>query len=117
MKRLLEILLGLDNGFLSREGSKFPAFNPVWPGHHAAVWNTVLAVLALALILYVYRRDGRSRSARIFLATIRVLLVAFVLVLLNRPVLVLTQTRVEPSVVAVLLDDSLSMKIRDISGD
>jgi len=117
MKRFLEILLGLDNGFLSREGSKFPSFNPVWPGHHPAIWNTIIALLALAVIVYVYRRDGRSRPARVFLGIIRALLVAFVLVLLNRPVLMLTQTRTEPSVVAVLLDDSQSMKIKDVSGD
>ena len=43
------------------------SFNPVWPGHHAALWNLLLALLALALIVYVYRRDGRSRPARILL--------------------------------------------------
>ena len=117
MNRLLEKLFGLDPGFLSREGGKWVSFNPVWPGHHAAVWNTLLALLALALIVYVYRRDGRSRTARVLLGTLRVLLVAFVLVLLNRPVLMVTTTRTEPSVVAVLLDDSASMRIHDVSGD
>src|SRR5579863_4708382 len=117
MNRLLEILLGLDKGFLSREGIKGMSFNPVWPGHHAAIWNTVLALLALALIVYVYRRDGRSRPARIFLGTIRALLVAFVLMLLNRPVLTNSDTRTESSVLAVMLDDTASMKVPDASSD
>src|SRR5579864_3549929 len=103
MKRLLEILLGLDKGFLSREGVKGISFNPVWPGHHAAIWNTALALLALGIIIYIYRRDGRSRMARILLGSLRVLLAAFVLVLLNRPVLTNSDTRTESSVLAVMV--------------
>jgi len=116
MKRFLEMLLGLDKGFLSRDGAKAVTFNPVWPGHHAWIWNTVLALLALALIAYVYRRDGRSRPARILLGGLRVLLVALVLALLNRPVLVNQQDRTEPSVLAVVLDDTGSMETKDVSG-
>ncbi|HSU66067.1 MAG TPA: hypothetical protein VLJ39_04315 [Tepidisphaeraceae bacterium] len=117
MRRLIEILFGLDKGFLTREGAKGLSFNPVWPGHHAALWNTALALLAAVLIVYVYRRDGRSRPARILLGCIRGLLVAFVLVLLNRPVLVNVDTRTEQSVLAVLIDDTASMKIPDVTGD
>src|SRR5437588_871179 len=117
MSRLLEILLGLDKGFLSREGSKGISFNPVWPGHHAAVWNVLLAILALALVVYVYRLDGRSRSARILLGTLRGLIVAFVLVLLNRPVITNADTRTESSVLAVLVDDTGSMKVPDATAD
>jgi len=117
MRRLLEILFGLDRGFLSREGAKAVSFNPVWPGHHAAVWNVLLVLLAVALIVYVYRRDGRSRPARIILGIVRGLVVALVLVLLNRPVLSNIDTRTEPSVLAVVFDDSASMKIPDVNGD
>lgn len=116
MNRFLEILLGLDKGFLSRQGGKWLSFNPVWPGHHAAVWNTLLAVLAIAWVVYVYRRDGRSRWARLVLGGLRIGLVALVLVLLNRPVLMVTTSRTEPSVMAVLMDDSASMRIKDVSG-
>ncbi|HXE54573.1 MAG TPA: hypothetical protein VN541_16240, partial [Tepidisphaeraceae bacterium] len=117
MKRLFEILFGLDKGFLSREGAKAISFNPVWPGHNAAIWNVLLALLAIALVVYVYRRDGRSKSARILLGAIRLLLVAFVLILLNRPVLTNVNTRTEPSVLAVMLDDTASMKVPDVNGD
>jgi uncharacterized membrane protein len=116
MHRLLEILLGLHKGFLSREGEFGISFNPQWPLQDvlgAAGWNLLLGGLALAIVVYVYWRDGRERRARIALGTIRALLFAVVLILLNRPVLTLGQSRTEPSVLAVLVDDSMSMRIRD----
>ncbi|HSV15884.1 MAG TPA: hypothetical protein VLI90_16600, partial [Tepidisphaeraceae bacterium] len=74
MHRLLEILLGLRRGFLSREGDLSVQFNPQWPWQAhvgAGVWNFVLAALAAALVIYVYRRDGRSRAVRISLGILR----------------------------------------------
>ena len=47
------------------------------------------------------------------MGVIRALLLAFVLALLNRPVLTLGQSRTEPSVLAILIDDSVSMRVRD----
>src|SRR5207249_7216322 len=41
----------------------------------------------------------------------------FLIVLLNRPVLTLGQSRTEPSVLAVMLDDSVSMRVRDAGND
>src|SRR5581483_1185253 len=119
MQRLLEILLGLERGFLSRQGDLSLNFNPQWPGQAvtgAAIWNVVLGLAALGLVIWVYRRDGRSRPARIGLGILRVALLAFVIALLNRPVLTLGQNRTEPSVLAVLVDDSISMRLRD-AGD
>jgi len=116
MHHLLEIIFGLHRGFLSREGEFGLSFNPQWPWQEAlgaASWNVVLGGLALGLVIYVYRRDGRARWLRIVLGTLRALLLALVLVLLNRPVLTLGQSRTEPSVLAVLVDDSMSMRIRD----
>ena len=37
----------------------------------ATLWNLVLCALAVALVVYVYRREGRSKGARISLAAIR----------------------------------------------
>jgi uncharacterized membrane protein len=119
MHRLLEILFGLHKGFLSREGEFGLSFNPQWPLQDvlgASAWNLLLAVLALAIVIYVYRRDGRARLPRIILGCLRGLLFALVLVLLNRPMLTLGQSRTDPSVLAVLVDDSLSMRIRDAIG-
>jgi hypothetical protein len=114
--RLLEIILGLDKGFLSREGEFSLQFNPHWPGQAAVgavTWNVLLAILAGLLVWTVYRREGRSRPVRIALGVMRGLLLAFLLVLLNRPVLTLGQSRTEPSVVAIMVDDSVSMRVRD----
>ena len=78
-------------------------------------WNLILGVSGLLLVIYVYRREGRSTGARTFLGMLRTGLIAFVLVLLNNPILSRIRTIVEPSVVAVLVDDSLSMSIRDVN--
>ena len=114
--RLLEIILGLEKGFLSREGELSLQFNPAWPGQQyvgEVTWNLLFIVLAALLVWYVYRREGRSRNVRIALGVVRGLLLALLIVLLNRPVLTLGQSRTEPSVVAVMIDDSISMRVRD----
>ncbi len=113
----MEILLGLERGFLSREGEFALQFNPQWPGQAyvgAGLWNFLLVVSSLALVVWIYRREGRSRSVKIVLGAIRMLLLGFVIALLNRPALTLGQSHVEPSVVAILVDDSVSMRVRDI---
>jgi uncharacterized membrane protein len=50
---------------------------------------------------------------RIGLGIVRATLLALVIALLNRPMLTLTQSRVESSVLAVMIDDSISMRVRD----
>jgi hypothetical protein len=64
-------------------------------------------------VVWVYRREGRPTRVRVALGVIRGAVLGFTLLLLNRPVLTLTQTRTEPSVLAVLVDDSVSMRVRD----
>ena len=53
----------------------------------ALAWNLVLCVAALLLIIWVYRHEGRSTPARVMLGVLRGALAAFVLVLLNNPIL------------------------------
>jgi uncharacterized membrane protein len=116
MQRFWEIILGLEKGFLARQGEFYLSFNPSWPLQEyigAAAWNFFLGLAALALVIWVYRREGRSRNVRITLGIVRGLLLALVLGLLNRPVLTLGQSRTEPSVLAILVDDSISMRVRD----
>lgn len=120
MQRFWEIIFGLDRGFLSREGEFSLTFNPQWPWQDyvgAAVWNLVLVSAAAALVVYVYKREGRSRPVRVTLGVVRALLLGFVIALLNRPVLTLGQSRVEPSVLAIMIDDSVSMRVRDAALD
>jgi uncharacterized membrane protein len=119
MQRFWEIIFGLERGFLSREGELSLRFNPLWPWKEtvgAGVWNVLLIGLAVALVVWVYRREGRSRPARISLGALRALLLLFLIGLLNRPVLTLGQSRTEPSVLAILVDDSVSMRVRDAGG-
>ncbi len=112
-----ETLLGLPRDFLARQGEFSVQFNPAWPGQQAigaGAWNVALAAACVALVVYVYRQDGRGRGVRVFLGCLRGLLLGVILVLLNRPVLTLTRTRTEPSVLAVLVDDSSSMRVPDV---
>src|SRR6185295_7384493 len=116
MQRFWEFILGLDPGFLARQGDFSIQFNPKWPMQAsigAGVWNPVLSALSVLLIIYVYRREARSRTARVILGILRGALLAFVILLLNRPSLLLAQTRSEPSYLAVLIDSSISMQVRD----
>src|SRR5687768_13608847 len=116
MKRLIESILGLEKGFLNRDGEFSLQFNPRWPFQEsvgAVTWNLILAAIAVALVLYVYRREGRGRTARIVLGSLRLCLLGFIIAMLNRPVLNLGQSRTEPSVLAVMMDDSVSMRVKD----
>jgi uncharacterized membrane protein len=117
MNRLLEILLGLDRGFLNREGELTLQWNPRWPGQDfvpATVWNLLLAGIAILLVVYVYRREARSARARVILGVCRAALLLLTIAMLNRPVVSLVQSRTEPSVLAVMIDDSVSMRVRDV---
>ena len=117
MNRLLEILLGLDRGFLSREGALSADFHSNWPWSRVvgdATWNLLLVAAAVALVIWVYRREGKSRGWRIGLAAGRLAVLLLLIGLLNRPTLTLTKARVEPSVLAVMVDDSVSMRVPDV---
>ena len=77
------------------------------------MWNFLLGMAALLLVIWVYRREGRSKPVKVTLGIIRGLLLALVIALLNRPVHTLGQSRTEPSVLAIVLDDTVSMSVRD----
>ena len=131
VQRTIEFLLGLDKGFLQKGDPKLD-FNPKWPGQDwidfafkkmgfqqeglgAGLWNVVLGALALFVVVHVYRREARGRGARVSLGILRAALLGFVILMLNRPVLTIPGQREEPSVVAVVLDDSISMRVRDVT--
>jgi uncharacterized membrane protein len=116
LHHFLEFLLGVPRDFLEQHGEWSLRFNPAWPGQAfigASVWNLALAAVALLVVIFVYRDEGRSRPVRIWLGLIRSMLFALVLLLLNRPVLTLGQSRTEPSVLAIMIDDSISMRVPD----
>lgn len=116
MQRFWEMVLGLKDGFLSSEGEFSVHFNPRWwfqESLGAGLWNFLLIAAGVALVVYVYRRDGHSRRVRLSLGAVRVVLLAFILAMLNHPVLRLSQSRTEASVVAVVLDESKSLGVKD----
>ncbi len=120
MHRLVELILGLNRDVLAQQGEYTLAFDPVWPGQAhvpAAVWNLVLMAIVLAWVVAVYRREGATRRFRVFAGALRLALLLMLLLVLNRPILSLTQARTEPSVLAVLVDDSLSMQVNDAPGE
>src|SRR5271170_2887583 len=99
MQHLLEIILGLPAGFLSRTGELSLGFNPSWPAQQtvgAGSWNFLLVLACAALVFWAYRRDGRTQTRRIILGALRGALLLVLILLLNRPVMVLGNNRVEP---------------------
>ncbi len=72
------------------------------------VWF-LLVVLVPCYVVLVYRADGGRRSLRGLMAALRCLVILLAIALLCQPVVVLRRDRVEPSTVAVMLDQSLSM--------
>ena len=79
------------------------------------VFATVL--LAVAFVALTYDRERVRARVRIPLTVLRALLVCLVIALLCRPVLVWERTREEPSVTAVLFDQSESMTLRDMRAE
>jgi uncharacterized membrane protein len=75
-----------------------------------------LVVAALAVITYA-RAGGRTTAAdRVVLAALRVSALAVIVLLLLRPVLVLTSVVPQRNFLAVLVDDSRSMAVADVDG-
>src|SRR5438105_1420934 len=66
MHRLWELLLGLDKGFLARDGELHSHFSPAWPKTpliQAGALNWLLAILAVAGLAVLLRRRTSMRSA------------------------------------------------------
>jgi len=74
---------------------------------------TTLALIAVALVVALYRREHGSRLRRAVPATVRASLFALLVILICRPTLVLQRNRVERSAVAILIDQSRSMTRAD----
>lgn len=120
MLRVIELILGLPRDVLSQQGEFSLAFDPAWPFQQvlsATLWNLLLSALICGGIWAIYRRESGTLRFRIFTASLRLTLLLLVLLILNRPMLSITQARPEPSVLAILIDDSLSMQVADVAGE
>jgi hypothetical protein len=89
-----------------------------WTLSLSSGWPVVLLVLLLVLAtvgaVFLYVREKLLRpSVRTILAIIRVLAVAMLLIMMFRPVIKATITRLRKSAVLILVDRSDSMNIRD----
>jgi uncharacterized membrane protein len=82
------------------------------------VWLIALAALgAIALVVLAYRQlRGISRTDRIVLGAARALALVIVLACLLRPTEVLSSAVPQRNVLAILLDDSRSMRVADVNG-
>lgn len=109
MTRFIEWLLGLDGIRLARDAPLILQWE-----RQVEAWMLVgMALVAVAWIAMVYRKEPTGAGRRAALAGVRCTIIALVVVLFCRPVLVLQRNRVEPSHVALLLDTSQSMGAAD----
>lgn len=116
MQHLWETILGLNKGFLAGEGRFSLRFHPSFPGQEwigAGLYNVLLIAASIALVVYVYRQAGGARSWRWAAAGLRLMLFLLLIAALNQPVIHLQQIREQPSVLAVMIDDSQSMQVAD----
>lgn len=108
MRDLLEWLLDLDAIRLG-EGTLSLRWQWAWP-----MWAVVLVMAFLiAWSVLIYRREGGSGWGRRIGAVLRVLVLLLTFALLLQPVLLLQRVRIEPSEVALLVDDSASMGVTE----
>ncbi|HID77364.1 MAG TPA: hypothetical protein EYP56_15375, partial [Planctomycetaceae bacterium] len=104
----IERLLGIQTG---------PGEGAVWRLDHTWTWppwvTLVFVVLAVVFVVGTYLREsGRARrGVRLMLAAIRLTLIALVLAMLAQLALAIQRTGLP--VLAVLVDDTLSMTIAD----
>ena len=107
----LDWLLGIDRGGM--EGAEASLALKSAP----ALWLALLVIIpgVVALSLWLYRREAGAPAprARLVLGLLRAVLLLWIALLLCEPVLYLERARQRRSVVAVLVDQSQSMGIRD----
>ncbi|QGJ69647.1 VWFA domain-containing protein [Planctomycetales bacterium 10988] len=86
------------------------------PGAWPAGWVFVFAAVAIAFVIYIYRREGQARTGRkILLATLRIAAIAIAVMMIFQLQIHLQRTRL-PNLV-LLVDDSASMSEADLPAD
>jgi len=89
------------------------------PRQGFALLVVVGVLLAAGLIVYLYRREGKtlSRRARMWLGGMRMAAMLGVLVMLLEPAIVFVKREEVPSQLVVLVDESESMDLKDAYAD
>src|SRR5687767_4197094 len=118
MRWFLEHLLGVDPATWA-EGGRWRVELLALPRQDRALLAAALVMLGAWGVWYLYRREGRTIGlvTRWFLASLRLVVLAAVLVMLLEPVLVFTRQEWVPSNLLVLRDASESMDVRDAYPD
>ncbi|NQT85649.1 VWA domain-containing protein, partial [bacterium] len=104
-------LLGIERGEIARGAGVRLRFATPWP-----TWVLFLsAALAAWLVFTLYRREAGTATVgrKRLLAVLRLALIAIVVIVLAKPILVVDKSELKQAYVVFLLDDSLSMSIRD----
>ena len=106
-------LVGLDAGELEGADSWFPAFSAAYNNWIILGLFVVFAAL-IALTVISYLREGDiSRRVKLTIAALRIAVLVLIVAVLFQPELVLRYKKNHYHTVAVLLDDSLSMSLKD----
>ena len=116
MNRFLQILLGIEQSSPGVEtGGDSRLELASLPRGIGAIAMILAAVLVVALLAWLYRREGRnlSRTKRAVLVGLRVLTLLAVVIMLLEPVLVSTRRETVPSQLPIIVDDSESMRFSD----
>lgn len=105
-------LLGVDRGLVNEYGR----WEIRWQAMPKA-WVIVLVLLPLVMLIpgYFYKRENQTApgGARLALSIIRSLLISLLLLALFQPILYLERELTKESYLVVLVDESLSMEIKD----
>ena len=114
MKQFLELLLNLEPGQLAGADDWGPRFLGA-PQSSWAILGILLAAAALVwLTVRSYLREGDvPRRAKLTLAGVRIAVILLVLATLLQPAITIKKIRMDYSTVVVLMDDSLSMSLKD----
>ena len=113
MGKVISWLVGLDTGELEGADSWFPAFSAAYNNWIILGLFVVFAAL-IALTVISYLREGDiSRRVKLTIAGLRIAVLVLIVAVLFQPELVLRYKKNHYYTVAVLLDDSLSMSLKD----
>ncbi|KKK95471.1 hypothetical protein LCGC14_2672490, partial [marine sediment metagenome] len=117
MSWLLEKLLRLKPGEWAGADRVLPSLNANYSNW--VILGMAVAFMALvALTIRSYLREGNtSRPAKLTIAAVRIIVIALIFALLCQPGVVLRYKKVIHSTVVVVIDDSLSMSLKDRYAD
>ncbi|MBC7895244.1 MAG: hypothetical protein H7066_07510 [Cytophagaceae bacterium] len=111
MEGLVEFLLKYRPSAFARGSLAFAPPIPVW-----MIWLLVAAIAAFGVLQYARSAESLGRRDRVILGVLRFVAVAALGFSLARPVLVIAESVTQRNIVAVLIDDSRSMRIADVGG-